>query len=493
MKKIWIFLLILCLVLGNFSSVFAEDMRDKARDNAERSYMQKKLFEIEMDRDCMRPFRDIEYHAEEEALYVLTPNCENNAGDRTNQLVFDLDGNEISNPKYPITSDGLIRSYIEFDSGKAYSSDYEINIGQSETRVYDLDENKELGIIGFDTYRGGFKVSGNYVAYRKYNSGDDEEPKFYIGTLNPFIDGEELVPIYSESRRVKAFDFNPEGTELIYGSYVSSEASVNYGIRITRVNVETGMMITEFLIDGTDVEDEDKSENLALSLYVTNNYIVVLSHLDDLDIGKVQRFTYDGTLVDEVETNFQVRGLTEGPNGTSIYVEKRFEENTDDPCDGHFEVVQVNWNAKNPSGVGRPKAVISEKTVGGKTLAEFKDAGFGLLKVVDPETGAVDYKAPLKSDKNDVRLRIPFADMHAKLAAGAKHLLINYKGQEIFIPMSVFDCADLMAGMPCEDDATIEIHLVTDEAGNVTVTVQLFVVEQVNSMMKVVHRKTIQY
>lgn len=51
--------------------------------------------------------------------------------------------------------------------------------------------------------------------------------------------------------------------------------------------------------------------------------------------------------------------------------------------------------------------------------------------------------------------------------------------------------ADL-SEMPCQDDATIEIHLSADDQGHVTYTIELFVVDQVNAMTKVVHRKTIQ-
>ena len=58
--------------------------------------------------------------------------------------------------------------------------------------------------------------------------------------------------------------------------------------------------------------------------------------------------------------------------------------------------------------------------------------------------------------------------------------------------MDLFDCDDMLASMPCQSDSTIEIILHTDEAGIVTYEVQLFVVEQVNAMTRVVHRKTIQ-
>jgi hypothetical protein len=207
----------------------------------------------------------------------------------------------------------------------------------------------------------------------------------------------------------------------------------------------------------------------------------------------IQRFTYDGDLIDGVEANFQTSCMTAGPNGSTLYAEKRFD--SIDSCEGHYEIVQINWEAYEESSesTGRPKAVISEKTVGGQTTATFKDDGFGLLRAEDPETGVINYLAPLKSDEAKVRIRIPYADLAAKMGMGAENLMITYAGQVIKIPMTAFDCGDLLAGMPCQDDATFEIQLAKDEAGNVTVKVQLFVVEQVNAMTKLVHRKTIQY
>ena len=58
--------------------------------------------------------------------------------------------------------------------------------------------------------------------------------------------------------------------------------------------------------------------------------------------------------------------------------------------------------------------------------------------------------------------------------------------------MSRFDCSELLEGMPCKDDATIEIQLSAAEEGSTKVVIQVYVVEQANEMTKVVHRKTIQ-
>lgn len=515
MKKTAIILLMVCLVLGSFSNAFAEDLRDEPRRNVERSYKQERLFEIkgtiadELIYLCM--IKDLAYNPESRELYLLTPSiCESPSYERDNQYVFDLDGNVIGTPQYPVISDGIVRLSLEFDKGNVYSTefDFDADTETSATRVYDLVANQDLGSLDISSERGQIAVSGNKIAYHTNKEGSnyvdksnkepmEYTPNFYIGILSPYTTSAGAVEVYSETGQVKAFDFTPDGKSFVYGTKECGENSEDPKFMIRTVDAESGVLLDEFTFDNA-IEGESEKKVIE-SLYVTENYIVVLTRFYGEEKGAIQRFTLDGELIDSVITNYHTKQVTEGPNGSTIYIEKRFDnenegyEGYDESCVGHFEVVQVDWNARNPFETGRPKAIISEKTVGGKTLAEFKDTGFGLMKVIDPETGAMDYKAPLKSDKNDVRLRIPFADMKVKLAEGANHLLINYKGQEIAIPMSAFDCTDLLAGMPCEDDATIEIHLLVDETGNVTVTVQLFVVEQVDGMTKVVHRKTIQY
>jgi hypothetical protein len=91
----------------------------------------------------------------------------------------------------------------------------------------------------------------------------------------------------------------------------------------------------------------------------------------------------------------------------------------------------------------------------------------------------------------DVRLQIPYEDALAKAGLGARNLVLTYLGQEIAIPFERLMSVDL-ASMPCTDEATIEIHLQADEAGQVTISIDLFVVEQVDAMTRLVHRTSIQ-
>lgn len=159
----------------------------------------------------------------------------------------------------------------------------------------------------------------------------------------------------------------------------------------------------------------------------------------------------------------------------------KFEGNGD-------EAPASNGNAS----MNRPKALINERTFAGQTLATFRNDGFGLLKVIDPATGVIDFRAPLRSEEKDVRLRISYADIQMKVAVGAKNLLIEHRDQKIRIPMSTFECEELLSGMPSHDEAMIEIHLIEKEDGYLEKVIQLIVVEQVDEKTKLVHRMNVQ-
>ncbi len=159
---------------------------------------------------------------------------------------------------------------------------------------------------------------------------------------------------------------------------------------------------------------------------------------------------------------------------------------------GNIWVVKLSGVEEVRESTGRPISMIVERSFGGQTLATFRDNCFGVFKAVELESGRVDYRALLKSDEMDLRLRIPFEDIMRKQGAGANNLLIEYRGQEIKIPMSLFYCESLLAEMPCQDDATIEIHLTVDEDGVVNQKIQLFVVEQIDEISRVVRRATVQ-
>lgn len=266
----------------------------------------------------------------------------------------------------------------------------------------------------------------------------------------------------------------------------------------------------KFEVKPEGVEDETK-QYMVRDMYTTEDYIVVLFHQlggesmqkGVVELGKafLQRYTYEGELVDQLETNYRTRRIAPGPNGSTLYVQKRFIEPEESigpelrdfqPELWQLEIIQMNWDQEKESqSSNRMHPVIAERTFGGRTLARFTDKGFGLLKQMEEETGMLDYRAPLKSQAEDVRLQIPYADLLVKAESGARNLMVSYQGQEIAIPFELLLSANLNE-MPCQDEATIEIHLQADEEDHISYIIELFVVEQVDGMTKVVHRRTIQ-
>jgi hypothetical protein len=140
--------------------------------------------------------------------------------------------------------------------------------------------------------------------------------------------------------------------------------------------------------------------------------------------------------------------------------------------------------------IGRFHHLIAERTFLGRTIARYDDLRFG-LQVKRDESGLIDYLAPIRSKANDVRLQIPYADLMTKITKGSRDLILKYQGQEIRIPMTVFE-GDWLAGMPAASNSTFEIHLLADEAGQTTCIIDFFVVEQINESTRLVHRKPVQ-
>jgi hypothetical protein len=472
MKKTGILFLMICLLLGNVS--FADDGGDTS--NIPLSDFPKDQVLFQLSRNDLSDIKEIEYDQENNLIYTIWK-------DEPYQEVYSLSGEQDFDPKYR-TETEYRRLDLEIAGDEALSLDL-----SSEGSIYLYDGSSYREILGEEDVdriedededelrRINFKTNGNQLALRLDCSGD----VFAFYSMDD-LSTEASIVFTATDYWIKGYDYTPDGTEFIFAGHNGDE-DIN---RVTKLDTTNYEILERFELINPAVVAEDDQEDPSLEVFdlYVDEYIYVLVKAYDYDCSYVQRYTIDGRFVDEVKVNHCVKRMVQGSAGSTLYV----RYNNDDEI---LEVMKVTW--ENDESTGRPTSVISERSFGGRTIAEFKDNGFGLFKVVDPETGVIDYRAPLKSDANDVRLRIPFADIQAKAATGANNLLISYQGQEIKIPMSVFDCADFLAGMPCQDDATIEIHLVVDESGNVTVTVQLFVVEQVNTMTKVIHRKTIQY
>lgn len=434
-----------------------------------------------------------------------------------------------------VTRDSVEATFSE--SGSIY--DFEVQAGIGYTMTNGPSENLEQGYLHkltdskgnliylHEMIRGdrSFEIGGNTLAYSSplFLQRGFSSPEFYFASL-PDVFSEQIVEFdrYLAMGEVmpQAYDLSFDGSKLfVLGSSAmatqrfQSETESASELWIEQLEVPTASNLEErqeeFLSLKTSIEEStwpkfkveiteyEGNQNLEVrDMYVTDRYVIVLFHENNQNRAFVQRYTYSGELIDQIETNYRTRRIAEGSNGSTFYLQKRFTEPVEgemreDRQDWQLEIVQINWNEKETTRSGGMRPVIAERTFGGRTLARFTDNGFGLLKQVEEETGIVDYRAPLKAKTNDVRLQIPYADLMAKAGMGARDLVLTYQGQDIAISFELLLSANLDE-MPCQDDATIEIHLKADEEGIVTYTIELFVVEQVNAMTKVVHRKTIQ-
>lgn len=365
------------------------------------------------------------------------------------------------------------------------------------------------------------KIQGNRMVVLEQNLDSGEISPFRVYALPEQMDFQDatLVQAFNYGTVAPyAFDLTPDAESLIVfgpvdykGDYDISEdmeTGTDLYLEGLRLPPESDQLIERAFPSGPShdclpIRIKGYEEDQALvvgDMYTTEDHIVVLFHEENQRRSFIQRYTYKGELVDQLETNEQTRRMTPGPDGSTLYLQVRYLEEDEwtgnlGAGDYQLEIIQMNWDQEaevtSSSTTGRIRPTISERTFGGRTLARFADKGFGLIKQMEAETGIVDFRAPLRSWAKDLRLQIPYGDLMAKAGMGARDLVLTYQGQEIAIPFDLLLSVDLDQ-MPCQDDATIEIHLEADEEGNVTYTIELFVVEQVNGVTKVVHRKTIQ-
>lgn len=500
-------LLILVMLLGN--AAFAGS--DYASENTPLASNQKVLFTLdESGIEAPRYIYDLGYDRGKDHLYIIvrTNSDEDEVVDengeeiefiKTEQYVYSLETKEeVTEPDFPLLP-GYYRLGIEFEADQTWS------VERPEAKLNLLLNNFESELIGESaSVEGkGFAIQGNRVLY--FLKGCDDEENFLVGEIDSSAEPGELVvsvdeknPINNELNYIKGYDFSEDGKEVIFigTEFIDATDDEDDDLAmnvVVRVDSETKQEIDRFAVlppDGAiNVE--------AYDLYTTEEHIVVLYKDWDLHKGYIERYTYDGVRIDGVETNQCIRKITEGPNGSTIYIQMRYPKdmNLDNRPRGPLEVIQINWennSSTSSSNESGPRPVIQEKTRAGHTVARFTDSHFGLLRVEEPETGVVDYQAPIRSHENLVKLQIPYCDIKAKFESGVRNLLVEYQGQELSFSMDLFDCDELLVSMPCQSDATIEIIMHTDEEGNVTYEVQLFVVEQVDGMTKVVHRKMIQ-
>lgn len=500
MKKLFI-TIFLMMLMGN--AVFAgEGFIVKNEPLAEK---QQRLFLLnEKDFESPIKIQDIEYDRDENQLYIILRMEAEGPHPSTQQYVYSLDSNQLVDTPTYVVADEYNRLRIQFDDHGAWSLEKELD-GESIWLTRTTADQEVIRVSVGEIKN--FAVYGDQIILQP--TGCSEVEGFEKGNIDPItleLSQMELIePAGINDEKVSVnqseFAFSADGQKLIYAEQFGGSE----GVWINTIYWE------ESDLDGAElIRKENRFEITAskedwecaiFDLYTTEDYIVVFSKAlmmeNGIPVGKgfIERYTYGGELVDSVITNFGVRRITEGQNGSTIYIQKHYEDDIEqDMCSGGtMEVIQVNWeNGAIKSRPGGLRHIIQEQTRTGLTIARFQDNQFGLLRAEDPETGVLDYRAPIRSEENLVRLQMSYCDVVAKMASGARNLVVEYKDQMIELPMAIFDCDDLLTSMPCQDEATFEVILKADEAGNVSYQVQLFVVEEVNGMTKLVHRKTIQ-
>lgn len=418
-------------------------------------------------------------------------------GENSYLYQYDQSGNRVGEVMEPGSSYNTPTFVIQAGDNKIYTTNG-VNLLQTDSMMEKFTDLGESFLnpgeyrttkteIGFR--EGRFGNFENEIRFLNYT--ESGNPVDFENNLDLSLQKEEIqacMPEGIEYFRVCGFDYGATAENLYLLIEVSnSKESVDYYVLEALKTIKQGPEITYIALERVDWIRLDVPEFSALNSMVAtkNGFEVALIGMPESRMkrpsGVLCRFSQSGQLVDSIQIPGEFMYFD--ANGKQSAVVSWYGP------EGSNALYMINWN---PSSAGMPKSLIAERTFDGKTIAKFRDNGYGLLKTKVEETGLVDYLAPLKTEEPDVRLQIPLQDLLAKQGEFSRNLVILFGEDRISIPMSQLDCAELLAAMPCQDEATIEIRLNRLEDGSVKVTAELFVVEQVDEMTKRVHRVKIE-
>lgn len=383
---------------------------------------------------------------------------------------------------------------IQGGDGKLYTTDG-VRLWQSEAAMEEFVDQGETPIetgrvrdCGTETAISSFMSPLRGIIFLNYK--DSGNPADLENNLFASLGMEQLescIPEGYEFDELFGFDYGESEEELFF--LVGTEKDMKYEFYVLQAKKK--------LITGEGVSIELSRESwtkLDLPEFAFVSNLVVTSRGFEV-VGTeggmlkkrtpsgnmLYRFDYSGELQDSLAVPGEIFFLAGNGKQSAVV-------SWDGPDFGNA-LFLVNWS---PVSTGSPKSLIAERSQNGKTVARFRDSGYGLLKTKVDEAGLVDYLAPLKTEEKEVRLQIPLQDLLAKQGDLSRNFVILYGEDRIAIPMSQLDCSSLLAQLPCEDEATVEIHLNRLEDGTVVVTAELFVVEQVDEKTKRVHRVKIE-
>lgn len=171
-----------------------------------------------------------------------------------------------------------------------------------------------------------------------------------------------------------AFDFSADGSEIIAAGYRREEIRSDSQLDLRSLYIETLPIVGLVLVPHRSLLDlernlvevlrfevkvdgyGDQLQNLGVGdMYTTEEHIVLSVLESNQKRVFLQRYNYDGSLVDQIEINNSARLISPGPNGSTLYLQNRFieleEPNRDEfrfigSMPLYFELIQMNWDGE---------------------------------------------------------------------------------------------------------------------------------------------------
>lgn len=414
------------------------------------------------------------------------------------QLVYTLDGTPVPAPEYPLIEHSW-RFAFEEENGVGYSleianmepDDKLSSVATDAFVIYTRDSESQEMVKKVDAPFGtkNFRLFENQIAYR-LKGGEQNHglgTRFLLHTLEN-SNWDETKIFSQENATVKSFDFSSDGTVF---SYIGAGGQKNTltDSWVTWGTIENGTVATSGSLSFANSEAmNDSYIYMPWDMVTTDRGFVVLLKVSYGEAKEEASFfryySTENELLHEVRVNHCVKKFAQLSDQSTLYL--RMNEELQ-----RLEIMKITWEpepAKQTSS--SPKPTIAERTFHNQTLAHFRPHLFGQLKETDMDTGKITYRAPIHSDQDAVTLRIPYEDIHALCNEHALGLQVEYSGMKFLLPMPLFDCDDLLAGMPCETGATIEIQL-HRQNDSILYLIDLYVVESKDNRTKLIHRARI--
>lgn len=414
------------------------------------------------------------------------------------QLVYNLDGTPVIDPQYPLIEHSW-RFAFEEENGVGYSleianmepDDKLSSVATDAFAIYTRDPESGDPVKKVDAPFGtkNFRLFDDQIAYRLKGQEQNHGlgTRFLLHTLAD-SDWDESKIFNQMNTTVKSFDFSPEGTQF---SYIGAEGPKKaiFDSWYTWGQIQNGTVATSGSFSfGYSEAMNDAFIYTPWDMVTTDHGFVVLLKADYSDAkiepSFLRYYSSDGILLHEARVNHCVKKFAQTPDDQTLYLRMNEELK-------RLELMRITWSPESSAQESHgPRPLIAERSFGDQTLARYHRKLFGQLKSIDPITEEITYRASIHSDKALVRLEIPYEDIRALCIEQARGLQIEYSGIEFLIPMSLFDCDELLAEMPCQTEATIEIQL-HRQNDSILVLMDLYVVECKDSRTKLIHRARI--